>query len=99
MNKTHGVNLFYWFIESRNDPSSDPLVVWLTGGPGCSSMLALLVENGPFLIPEGNMEPVYNKYGMVWCCMLTSTVWSTYHTSVMFLIFIRLEFFYQLTVH
>lgn len=64
VNKTHGVNLYYWFIESRNDPSSDPLVVWLTGGPGCSSMLALLVENGPFLIPEGDTEPTYNKYGM-----------------------------------
>lgn len=67
MNKTHGVNLFYWFIESRNDPSSDPLVVWLTGGPGCSSMLALLVENGPFLIPEGKTEPEYNKYGTLPC--------------------------------
>lgn len=63
VNKTHGVNLFYWFIESRSDPSSDPLVVWLTGGPGCSSMLALLVENGPFLIPEGKTDPIFNKYG------------------------------------
>lgn len=67
MNATHGVNLFYWFIESRNDPASDPLVVWLTGGPGCSSMLALLVENGPFLIPEGKSDPEYNKYGMHYC--------------------------------
>ena len=59
------MNLFYWFFESRNEPSSDPLVVWLTGGPGCSSMLALLVENGPFLIPEGSTDPVYNKYGRI----------------------------------
>ncbi len=65
MNKTHGVNLFYWFIESRNDSSSDPLVLWLTGGPGCSSALALLIENGPFLIPEGKSDPEFNKYGTV----------------------------------
>ena len=63
VNKTHGVNLFYWFFESRQTPEKDPLVVWLTGGPGCSSMLALLTENGPFLIPEGKTEPEINKYG------------------------------------
>ncbi|RLN94034.1 hypothetical protein BBJ28_00023628 [Nothophytophthora sp. Chile5] len=38
---------FYWFVESRSAPEKDPLVLWLTGGPGCSSMMALLAENGP----------------------------------------------------
>lgn len=38
---------FYWFVESRSNPRKDPLVLWLTGGPGCSSMMALLAENGP----------------------------------------------------
>jgi len=43
-----GRSLFYWFVESQNNPATDPVVLWLTGGPGCSSLLAFLGENGPF---------------------------------------------------
>lgn len=44
--------LFYWLFESRNDPATDPLILWLSGGPGCSSLMALFVENGPYKIVE-----------------------------------------------
>jgi len=47
---TADAELFYWHFESRNDPSKDPVVLWMTGGPGCSSELAVVFENGPFSI-------------------------------------------------
>jgi cathepsin A (carboxypeptidase C) len=48
----NGDDMFYWLFNSRQDPSTDPLVIWLTGGPGCSSELALFYENGPYTIND-----------------------------------------------
>lgn len=48
-------SLFYYFVEAEVDPSSKPLVLWLNGGPGCSSLgVGAFSENGPFR-PKGNI--------------------------------------------
>ncbi|XP_031248089.1 serine carboxypeptidase-like 18 [Pistacia vera] len=39
--------LFYYFIESQGDIEEDPLILWLSGGPGCSSFYGLIYEIGP----------------------------------------------------
>ena len=42
--------MFYLYFPSMNDPKTDPLIIWFTGGPGCASELAAVVENGPIEI-------------------------------------------------
>jgi cathepsin A (carboxypeptidase C) len=55
-------SLFFWLFESRGNKAQDPLVIWLTGGPGCSSELALLVENGPYYVNKENNTLRINPY-------------------------------------
>uniref|UniRef100_A0A8C1SRZ4 Carboxypeptidase n=1 Tax=Cyprinus carpio TaxID=7962 RepID=A0A8C1SRZ4_CYPCA len=55
-------HLHYWFVESQKDPAGSPVVLWLNGGPGCSSLDGLLTEHGPFLIQDDGATLEYNPY-------------------------------------
>jgi len=54
--------LHYWFVESQNNPATDPVLLWLTGGPGCSSLSALLTEWGPFMVNDDGATLRLNPY-------------------------------------
>lgn len=46
-----GRALFYYFVQAVGDPSSKPLLLWLNGGPGCSSLgYGAMQELGPFRV-------------------------------------------------
>jgi len=55
-------NYFYWSFESRNEPSTDPVILWMTGGPGCSSEVALFGENGPCKVNKGGDSTSINPF-------------------------------------
>ncbi|MQL99397.1 hypothetical protein Taro_032122 [Colocasia esculenta] len=50
------VQLFYYFIQSERDPADDPLLLWLTGGPGCSALSGLAFEIGPITFHKARYD-------------------------------------------
>ncbi|KHO01052.1 serine-type carboxypeptidase [Metarhizium album ARSEF 1941] len=67
-------SLFFWFFPTDNDEhkKKKEITLWLNGGPGCSSLLGLLQENGPFVWHPGTLKPVRNPWS--WH-HLTNIVW------------------------
>ncbi|XP_038974000.1 serine carboxypeptidase-like 34 [Phoenix dactylifera] len=58
-----GKALFYWFFEATHKPAKKPLLLWLNGGPGCSSVaFGEAQELGPFLVRKGAPELELNKH-------------------------------------
>jgi len=48
--------LFFWFFPSASNYSTDPVLLWLQGGPGVSSLYGLFAENGPFDVVNGTVR-------------------------------------------
>ncbi|KAL1310734.1 hypothetical protein AAFC00_000987 [Neodothiora populina] len=64
--------LYFWYFPSEDKKATDEILIWLNGGPGCSSLEGVLQENGPFIWQYGTNKPVKNNYA--WS-NLTNVVW------------------------
>ncbi|XXG55560.1 hypothetical protein AAC387_Pa03g3205 [Persea americana] len=63
VNEASGRALFYWLTEAVHAPESQPLVIWLNGGPGCSSVAyGASEEIGPFRLHKKGSGLYLNKY-------------------------------------
>uniref|UniRef100_A0A7C9FLW6 Carboxypeptidase n=1 Tax=Opuntia streptacantha TaxID=393608 RepID=A0A7C9FLW6_OPUST len=63
VNEKSGRAFFYWFVESDGNPSSKPLLLWLNGGPGCSSIAYGMAEEiGPFHIRKDGKSVYLNRH-------------------------------------
>jgi vitellogenic carboxypeptidase-like protein len=48
VNETTNANMFFWYFPAAAQSETAPVVLWLQGGPGASSLFGLFTENGPF---------------------------------------------------
>lgn len=49
VDENEDVELFYYFVKSSSNPEKDPVLLWLTGGPGCSALSGLIYEIGKLI--------------------------------------------------
>eukprot|EP00928_Gymnodinium_smaydae_P040772 TRINITY_DN2761_c0_g3_i1.p1 TRINITY_DN2761_c0_g3~~TRINITY_DN2761_c0_g3_i1.p1 ORF type:complete len:516 (-),score=86.82 TRINITY_DN2761_c0_g3_i1:169-1716(-) len=50
----NGKELFSWVVEAETEPEKKPVVLWLNGGPGCSSLGGMWTELGPFVVTKNH---------------------------------------------
>ncbi|KAL9367805.1 hypothetical protein Peur_039004 [Populus x canadensis] len=63
VDKSAGRALYYYFVEAQHSKESSPLLLWLNGGPGCSSLAyGAMQELGPFRVYSDGKKLYKNRY-------------------------------------
>ncbi|KAK4121362.1 alpha/beta-hydrolase [Parathielavia appendiculata] len=65
----HNGNLFFWHFQNRHIANKQRTVIWLNGGPGCSSEDGALMEIGPYRLKDDQTlaynEGAWNEFANV----------------------------------
>jgi len=63
LNITHTKkSLHYVAVTSQNNATTDPVIIWINGGSGCSSLIGYAMEHGPYVVNEGQQNFTENPY-------------------------------------
>jgi vitellogenic carboxypeptidase-like protein len=62
VNETFGSNMFFWYFPAQNGNPQAPLVMFLQGGPGASSMFGLFREMGPYQVASDGKTLIPNPF-------------------------------------
>uniref|UniRef100_A0A5B7A9P3 Carboxypeptidase n=1 Tax=Davidia involucrata TaxID=16924 RepID=A0A5B7A9P3_DAVIN len=63
VDESAGRALYYYFAEAQHSKQSLPLLLWLNGGPGCSSLAyGAMQELGPFRVHSDGKTLYKNKF-------------------------------------
>ncbi|XP_063220975.1 venom serine carboxypeptidase-like [Bacillus rossius redtenbacheri] len=62
VDKSKRFNTFFWFFPAEHDYKNAPVVLWLQGGPGSTSLFGLFEELGPFSVANDSSTLIRNPY-------------------------------------
>ncbi|CAB4492190.1 unnamed protein product [Rhizophagus irregularis] len=55
--------IFFWLMHNLHIADNAKLIIWLNGGPGCSSMDGVFLETGPFRVnKDQTLRPFYGSW-------------------------------------
>mmetsp|Transcript_76316 Transcript_76316/g.174812 ORF Transcript_76316/g.174812 Transcript_76316/m.174812 type:complete len:516 (+) Transcript_76316:18-1565(+) len=80
---TPGVEASFWYAESEKSPESDPVILWLQGGPGGSSIAGGFTEMGPLKLDDRSTDTVQHHVTGIPTPLRNEYAWTSFAGLVM----------------